>query len=152
MRDRPDFRREALRTLTAAFETPGWEPWRNLISFHTAPMVQGGQLIGRDRICVIVANAVIPLFLADARRRADTHLERLLYRLFIVLPPEAPNARTRFMEKRLLPVHPLPKNLRTQQGLLQIHQDFCSGYEAGCENCQLPGLLQSARAHTAAGP
>ena len=145
LRDRPDLRQAALQALEEAFDTPGWEPWRNMVSFQRDPLLQGGRLIGRDRICIVVANAVIPLFLAYARRGADAELERVLYRLFIVLPPEAPNARTRFMEKRLLPLRPLPKSLRTQQGLLQIHQDFCNSYGQGCANCTLPHLVRAAR-------
>ncbi|MBI3993307.1 MAG: DUF2851 family protein [Candidatus Lambdaproteobacteria bacterium] len=145
LRDQPDLRNAALKALEGAFDTPGWEPWRNMVSFQRDPLAQGGQLIGRDRISIIVANAVIPLFLAYARHGGDADLERLLYRLFIVLPPEAPNARTRFMEKRLLPLEPLPRNLRTQQGLLQIHQDFCNSYEEGCADCSLPDLMRAAR-------
>jgi hypothetical protein len=145
LRDRPDLRKAALGALESAFDTPGWEPWRNMVSFQRDPLTTGGQLIGRDRIIVAVANAVIPLFLAYARRRGDAALERLLYRLFIVLPAEAPNARTRFMEQRLLPLLPLPRNLRTQQGLLQIHQDFCNSYDDGCADCSLPDLIRAAR-------
>ena len=94
-----------------------------------------------------MANAVIPFFLAYARRRGDKELEKLLYRLFIVLPPEAPNSKTRFMEHRLLLTKPLPATLRSQQGLLQIYQDFCTSFYEGCHACHFPDLIGDPRTH-----
>jgi hypothetical protein len=67
----------------------------------------------------------------------------VLYRLFLVLPGEGPNWRTRFMTQRLMPLKPLPRTLRTQQGLIQIHQDFCTSFESGCGDCRFPDLISA---------
>jgi hypothetical protein len=141
LRDAPGFRREALALLEQAFATPTAEPWRTRVSFHGPPGARPARLVGTERMIVLLANAVLPTFLAFARRDGDAELEKLLYRLYIVLPPEGANRRTRFMEERLAPVLPLPRTLRTHQGLLQIHQDFCRSFYEGCSRCRLPELL-----------
>ena len=143
MRHAPDLRREALRCLGRLFATPEDEPWRRRVSFGAARLERAAGLIGADRAMIVMANAVIPFFLAYARRRDDKELEKLLYRLFIVLPPEAPNSKTRFMETRLMLTGELPRTLRSQQGLLQIHQDFCTSFEAGCQACGFPDLIEA---------
>jgi hypothetical protein len=141
LRDEPGLRHTAVRALERMFLVPEDEPWRNRVSFDAAPLARSARLVGNDRIIILMANAVIPFFLARARRMGDSELEKLLYRLFIVLPPEAPNSKTRFMEQRLALSGELPKSLRTQQGLLQIHHDFCTSFDAGCENCAFPDLV-----------
>lgn len=141
LRHHPDFRRRAVQRLEAIIDSPAEEPWSRRVSFRAAPQANAARLIGRDRIVVLMANAVIPFFLAYARRRGDTALEKLLYRLFIVLPPEGPNARTRFMEQRINLLAGLPRTLRTHQGLIQIHQDFCTSFDEGCQNCHFPDLI-----------
>jgi len=153
LRDGPHLKREALALLGRAFATPAAEPWRRLVGFTRPPLARAAQLVGADRVTVVMANAVVPFFLAYARRRGDLALEKLLYRLFIVLPPEAPNRRTRFMEQRMLLLHPAPRTLRSQQGLLQIHQDFCLSFNAGCADCDFPDLIAPPfRPPEAAGP
>ena len=141
LRDEPEFRQRALAALNAAFATPVDEFWRHRVSFAAPALKQEARLIGDDRIAVILANAIVPFFLAYARRRGDSELEKILYRLFIVLPGEGPNSKTRFMLQRLLPLRPLPRTLRTQQGLIQIHQDFCISFESGCADCKFPDLI-----------
>ncbi|MFI5400661.1 MAG: DUF2851 family protein [SAR324 cluster bacterium] len=152
LRDQPEFRRRAHDALNAAFATPAGEPWRALVSHGVAlggapgasrkrPAAGEARLIGEDRVAVILANAVVPFFLTYARRRGDAELEKVLYRLFLVLPGEGPNWRTRFMTQRLMPLRPLPRTLRTQQGLIQIHQDFCTSFESGCGDCKFPDLI-----------
>ena len=142
LRNAKHLRREAVRALERLFDAPDNEPWRRRITFASPPPPGEARLVGADRAIVVMANAVIPFFLAYARRRGDRELEKLLYRLFIVLPPEAPNAKTRFMEARLMLSGKLPRTLRSQQGLLQIHRDFCTRFDAGCDRCRLPDLIQ----------
>lgn len=142
LRDDGDFRRTATRLVEAAFPTPGDEPWHRRVGYALPPRRQGARLVGPDRLVALLANAVLPFFLAWARRQGDAELEKVLYRLYIVLPPEAPSGPTRFMERRLTTLAPLRRTLRTQQGLLQIHSDFCLSFNAGCEQCDLPGLIE----------
>jgi hypothetical protein len=141
LRHAPNLRRAAVRALERLFDTPPEEPWSRRISFRALPVRNAVRLVGPDRAIIVMANAVIPFFLAYARRRQDRELEKLLYRLFLLLPPEAPNAKTRFMEARLVITGELPRTLRSQQGLLQIHQDFCTRFEAGCQDCRFPDLI-----------
>jgi len=63
--------------------------------------INTAQLVGKDRQTVIWANAVMQFFLALARHENEPELEKLLYQLFMILPAEASNSKTRFMEKRL---------------------------------------------------
>ncbi len=141
LRDAPEFRREALHLLEQAFASPSDEPWRLRIGFDQPPQRRAARLIGRERIIMLMANAVLPTFLGLARRDGDVELEKVLYRLYLVLPSEGSNQRIRFMERRLAPVSPLQHTLRTHQGLLQIHQDFCRSFYEGCARCRLPDLI-----------
>lgn len=141
LRDEPGLRRAAVDALEAAFATPGDEPWQRFLAFALPPRRKPARLIGTDRVTVLIANAVLPFFLALARRQGDPELEKLLYRLYIVLPPEAPSRPIRFMERRLTALVPVRRTLRTQQGLLQIHQDFCLSFLEGCERCGFPDLI-----------
>lgn len=145
-RDAPTFRRDALALLDDAFRAPPDEPWLTRVGFRTPPRRKPVQLIGRERVIVLLANAVLPALLGFARRDGDLELEKLLYRLYIVLPPEGANQRTVFMERRLAPLKPLRRTLRTHQGLLQIHQDFCLSFHEGCSRCRLPDLIAPAHA------
>ncbi|HEX7926307.1 MAG TPA: hypothetical protein VF678_01875, partial [bacterium] len=77
--------------------------------------------------------------------RKDKELEKVLYRLFLVLPAEAPSHKTRFMEQRLLLLTPPVPTLRSHQGLLQIHQDFCAHFDTGCADCRFPDLIGGAQ-------
>ena len=138
--DRPKFRSRILEASLALFPTPEWEPWEQLGG--------GGiptRLVGQDRLVVLWANALLPFFLAQARRQQDTALEHLLFRIFLALPPESANRHTRFMQQRLAlrPSRKSPESLGHRQGLLQIHEDFCRNFHQGCPNCELPGLVQA---------
>jgi hypothetical protein len=141
LRDEPDLRKAALGRLEEIFATPVGEPWRRRVSFSRPPLPREARMIGADRMIIVMANAVLPFFLAYARHRGEPELERLLYRLFIVLPPEAPNQRTRFMERRMMVLSALTRTLRMHQGLLQIHEDFCTSFYEGCEQCRFPELI-----------
>lgn len=140
-RDERDFRRTALRLLERLFAAPPEEPWLRRITFTAPPRAHPARLIGKDRIAIVMANAVVPFFLAYARQRHDQELEKVLYRLFLVLPAEAPNQKTRFMERRLMLLTPTPPTLRIHQGLLQIYQDFCTSFDQGCVDCRFPNLI-----------
>jgi hypothetical protein len=144
-RDQPQFRRTALERLSALFAAPAGEPWLRRTTFAAPPRAAPARLIGAGRIAIVMANAVVPFFLAYARRRGDAELEKVLYRLFLVLPAETPNHKTRFMEQRLLLLTPAAPTLRTHQGLLQIHQDFCVSFDQGCERCRFPDLIGGGR-------
>ena len=85
-------------------------------------------------------------FLAYARKEKDMQLEKLLFWIFMVLPPEASNQKTHFMERRLWTssYHHLKLNsFGYRQGMLQVHADFCRNFFQGCADCELLELLQA---------
>ena len=60
------------------------------------------QLVGKDRQITLRTNVVLLFFfLSYARHENEPELEKLLYRLFMILPTEASNIKTGFMEQRL---------------------------------------------------
>lgn len=146
-RNSPEFKVTVLNLQKEAFSVPEKEPWLHWVNFNHPPRRQGAQLIGKERVVMLMANAVLPFFLAWARNRKDKELEKVLYRLYLVLPPEGKNKHTRFMEKRLTPFHPIKQSLRSQQGLIQIHKDFCLSFDAGCSQCKLPDMITPSIPH-----
>ena len=143
-----ELRRQALAETELIFSTPDWEIWRKHLVLGKSKQINTAQLVGKDRQTVIWANAVFPFFLALARHENEPKLEKLLYQLFMILPAEASNRKTRFMEKRLW-FSELSKSTKlkmntfgNQQGLIQIQHDFCRNFHQGCVRCELPRLLE----------
>ena len=126
------------RALLQAFATPQQEAWSTRFCFGVEEATRGAQLIGQQHITVLMANAVVPVLLGYKRQQEQKHLEKVLYRLCLVLAPETANKHVRAMQKRLLTFHPLKPSLRIYQGLLQINQDFCQHFDQGCHGCTLP--------------
>ncbi|MGI6495688.1 MAG: DUF2851 family protein [Kiritimatiellia bacterium] len=97
----------------------------------------GGALVGRNRAAAIVNNLLLP-FLVATGVLADTPSK---------LPAEDLNAPMRTAANHLLGRDHNPALYRRdgllQQGLLQIHTDFCLRARCGCENCELPRWLKS---------
>ncbi len=136
--EQPKFRNCILEASLVRFPTPEWESWEQLGDSGTST-----RLVGQDRLVIIWGNALLPFFLAQARRQQDTALEHLLFRIFLVLPPETDNRITRFMQQRLAikPSRQSPESLGHRQGLIQIHEDFCRNFHQGCRRCELPDLV-----------
>jgi len=145
--DEKELRLQALSETEKLFLTPDWEVWQQHLVLGKSKHGYSSQLVGRDRQIILWANAVLPFFLAYSRHENEPELEKLLYRLFMILPAEASNSKTRFMEKRLwfseLPKSPKQKlnTFGNRQGLIQIQHDFCRNFYQGCVRCELPRLL-----------
>ncbi|MBC8257761.1 MAG: DUF2851 family protein [SAR324 cluster bacterium] len=140
-------RKEALSATEKLFLTPDWEVWQQQLVLGKSKGKSAAQLVGKDRQIIIWANAVLPFFLAYARYENEQQLEKLLYQLFMILPAEASNNKTRFLEKRLW-YSELAKTAKiklntfgNRQGLIQLQHDFCRNFHQGCVRCELPGLL-----------
>ena len=132
-----------LQQLELMFPQPEWDSFsgfpNNLNHSEKSP-----RFIGKARQLIILVNAVIPFFLHWARMNNKKDLERTLLNLFLVLPAEGKNNKTRFMEKRLQLDQKgikIRKNLSYHQGLIQIHDDFCRSFYEGCYNCSFLDLL-----------
>lgn len=126
------------------FATPDWEHWQQVTAFGKEKQTQSAQLIGEQRQIVIWANALLPFFLAYARKNHNQELEKLLYRIFMILPPEQPNQHIHFMRKRLQleGKRKLVNSMRTGQGLIQVYRDFCHCFYEGCAQCSLVEFIQ----------
>ena len=147
--DEKELRRQALAETEKLFSSPDWEVWQKHLVLGKSKQTNSTQLIGKDRQIILWANAILPFFLAFARHEKETELEKLLYRLFMILPAEASNSKIRFMEKRLW-YSELKKSTKlklntfgSHQGLIQIQHDFCRNFHQGCVRCELPKLLES---------
>ena len=118
--------RQALTETELLFSTPDWGIWRKYLVLGKSKQIKTAQLVGKDRQTVIRANAVLPFFLALARHENEPKLEKLLYQLFMIVPAEDSNGKTRFMENRLW-FSELSKSAKlkmntfgNRQGLIQI--------------------------------
>jgi Protein of unknown function (DUF2851) len=134
-----------IKELDSLFPQPEWDllniiPAPNL----TTKKLPRTKLIGKSRQLIILVNSILPFFLAWSRIHQDLNLEKTLFSLFLILPGEGGNRKTSFMENRLftsfLDFH-CEKNLGYCQGLIQIHDDCCTSFYEGCDNCSLLKLL-----------
>ena len=105
---------------------------------------KGQRLIGVQRACTVVVDAMLPILLLYAQRAADVALsDRLLacYHAALLLPD---NHLLRYMRHRLLGNDPAllahVTGARQQQGLLQLFTDFCGNDEGNCQGCDFPFL------------
>jgi len=128
------------------FPQPDWEPLSLLIHAKSKQRNNSNyKLIGRQRQLIILVNSVLPFFLAWAQTNDDKDLEKTLFALFLLLPAEGQNSKTRFMEERLFNIHPdfkVSKNLSYHQGLIQLNEDCCLSFYEGCQNCSLLKLIK----------
>jgi len=93
--------------------------------------------IGPGRVRSIIGNVFVPVGLALARQRRDRVMEERVHAFFSALPKEPDNQIIKRMLPRVLAGHGnLKLNFRLQQGLLQMHQDWCEP-NPSCRNCAL---------------
>jgi hypothetical protein len=115
-----------------------WEYWRWHLTPAGARQKRPAALLGRPRLAAIVANVVLP-FLAGHGDFPDALAQHL--------PTEDLSAPMRDAANALFgrdhnPALYAARGL-LQQGLLQIHHDFCLNARAGCANCSLAETLAS---------
>lgn len=93
--------------------------------------------LGPGRARSIIGNVFIPAALAIARRERDRALEERVYAFFAAMPKESDNRVVKLMVPRVLGDGKPPRlDFRTQQGLLQIFQDWCEP-NPSCRNCAI---------------
>lgn len=93
--------------------------------------------LGPGRIRSIIGNVFVPAALAVARHERDRALEEQIFAFFKALPSEPDN----HIVQRMLPrvtggAGELKVTFQIQQGLLQMHQDWCEP-NPSCRNCSL---------------
>ncbi len=111
--------------------------WAKHCTWTGKTMQRPSAMIGSGRVRSIIGNVVVPFALAKARRDRDRIREERVMEFFSALPLEPENKIQKIMLPRVFGVGKKPKlNFRTQQGLLQLHMDWCEPNPA-CRNCQV---------------
>jgi len=125
---------QALGCLTTRCD---WPFWNNRLTLASAPERKATALLGASRAAAIVTNVLLP-FAAAEDALPDGALDHL--------PPEDLSAPMRLTALHLFGRDHNPAlyadNGLLQQGLLQIHLDFCLSAKPGCDACALCASLQ----------
>lgn len=111
------------------------------------------RLVGRDRCLILVVNVLVPVLLQYAREHGDESLEERAHSVFSHCRKLAPDSVVRAMERRVFGTgrRPCVDSARRQQGLHQIHQDFCKRADANCSQCVLLLAIDAAPASVRGG-
>ena len=132
---------ERRRTMEALFGgATGF--WANHYTWNGKRVQKPAAPLGEGRIRSIIGNVLIPAALAEAREDTpDAALEKNVYGLFVNLPREPENAiHKRMIQWLALGGRDVKINFRRQQGLLQIHEDWCA-HNPSCQNCSVLAYL-----------
>jgi len=98
--------------------------------------------IGPGRIRSIIGNIFIPAALAVARQKRDRSFEERIFDFLDQLPGEEDNRVLAVMLPRIFGVQAPPRlNFHLQQGILQMHLDWCEP-NPSCRNCNMPRYLE----------
>ncbi|HOE65366.1 MAG TPA: DUF2851 family protein [Candidatus Hydrogenedentes bacterium] len=115
--------------------------WASHCSWTGKKLARPMSTIGHARIQSIIGNVFIAAELALARQARNRSLEAEVFRFFCHFPKEAENRIIKDMTTRLFGRDPVPGlRFRRQQGLLQMHQDWCCSNPA-CVDCPVLPLL-----------
>jgi hypothetical protein len=113
-----------------------WPFWNQRLAFSSLPDNKETALLGSSRAAAVITNVVLPFAVAedDLPQGALNHL-----------PPEDLSAPMRLTAFNLFGRDHNPALYADdgvlQQGLLQIHLDFCLAAKPGCEGCALCAAL-----------
>lgn len=124
------------------------ELFPSAMGFWAAHCTWGGKtltrpvaLLGANRVRAIIGNVFVPYALAEARRARDRRAEERVVEFYSALPAESSNQVLKSMTPRVFgDVRPPRLTFRTQQGLLQIYQDWCVT-NPSCRNCPILPFL-----------
>jgi hypothetical protein len=130
--DKPRAQREALEDLFP--RAMGF--WSEHCTWTGKKLQKRTQPIGGGRVRSIIGNVFVPAALAIARHERDRELEERVQRFFAALPAEPSNHIIDRMVPRVAPGAPLKLTFQLQQGLIQMHQDWCEP-NPSCRNCAL---------------
>ena len=124
---------EAIRHFFAQLRHPYWDHHYTLTSRRSAiPMA----LVGETRVTELMLNVFFPGAVASAPK---------FWESYRALPAPGLNRRVDLAARRLFGPGPMARRLSaramTQQGLLQIFDDFCSASDHDCARCALPSRL-----------
>jgi len=119
--------------------------WNARSTFAARPMARTARLIGTDRAHTLVINGLLPVLLYQARRDSEPAFEKALHRFYAAYPKLPSTSVSRRMALKLFgrpeKEVKLLRSARRQQGLYQLHADFCAADRPGCAQCPLVRLL-----------
>jgi hypothetical protein len=122
--------------------------WATHCSWTGKRLDRSTALIGPSRVRSVIGNVFTPAALAHARRTRDRGREQRVFEFFTALPKESENRVLKTMIPRMFgDVRPPKLTFRSQQGLLQIYQDWCEP-NPSCVNCAVVPLLDLQYAET----
>lgn len=123
----------AIRNFFAQLTHPYWDSHYTLNSKRSPSRMA---LVGEARITDLLLNVFLPSAISAAPDYWGTYRE---------LPAADSNQRVELAAQRLFGVSPIARKLgkraMTQQGLLQIYEDFCMACDADCARCVMPQRL-----------
>ncbi len=123
-----------LHQLIPSFEDPYWN---SHYSFELQPREEIIPLIGHDFKDTLIINVVFPLLYSQALVNGNK-LEEAAFQKFFASASSRGNSKTRYLTHRLFGDSPRGSVMNSafaEQGAFQLHQDFCTKYEASCEGC-----------------
>lgn len=144
------WKRENLKPVDLVWQTKkmlfqsGWGYFGLRASFGSKKFSKACALIGEDRSLAIWVNSFLPLLTAWSREQNERLLEEQLYRVWEQIPVLDKNKISKTMLLRFLGAAGDSfevKKEKTQQGLIQIFQDFCDTKPNACIGCPFPRLV-----------
>jgi hypothetical protein len=111
--------------------------WADHCTWTGKKLAKPNAPLGPGRVRSIIGNVFVPAGLAWARIKRDRAFEERVFEFFAALPREPENQIEKVMVPRLFGLADGPKlDFRTQQGLLQVHSDWCEP-NPSCRNCRV---------------
>lgn len=128
--------RDALTGLFTEIEHPYWS---HRYSLGGKRLGKARALVGSQRAKAILVDVLIPSLFARARTTDTPELARRIEGVWAGLPRRQPNTVVRRMKEVIFGESPgiageVIDSARRQQGLHQIHNDFCAA-RTGCSSC-----------------
>ena len=115
--------------------------WSRHYRFDGPALEKATAVVGTGRVRSIIGNIFVPLALARARMAGDQSWEEQIFAFYRALPLEPDNHVYQRMAPRVLGDAKLRLNFRLQQGLLQMHEDWCRN-NPSCRDCALLAYLE----------
>ena len=137
-----------LRRAFEALFPPAMGFWASHYQLDRDAMRTTSAPVGAGRVRSIIGNGFVPVALAQARNAGQRSWEEQILEFYRKLPMEPDNYVYKRMLPRILSDHALRLNFQTQQGILQLHEDWCKS-NPSCKDCSLLAYLEG-RARTEA--
>ena len=117
--------------------------WSSHCTWTGKKMARPTAPIGAGRIRSIIGNVIVPMGLAMARETRDRAYEERVLEFLNALPKEPDNRIMKIMIPRVYGSKPPKKiDFQTQQGLIQMYQDWCEP-NPSCKNCRVMNMLNA---------